>query len=590
MEKILVAIFFTTAFISCSKKETEEIKPNIVIVLTDDQGWGDLSHTGNSNLSTPNIDAIAKNGVTFNRFYVSAVCSPTRAELLTGRHHVRGGVYSTGGGGERLDLDETTIGDVFQQAGYKTAAFGKWHNGMQYPYHPNGRGFDEYYGFCSGHWGNYFSPMLEHNGEIVKGDGFVIDDFTNKAIEFIESNKESPFLVYLPFNTPHSPMQVPDKWFNKFKDKDLPMLHRDASKEDIEFTRAALAMCENIDWNVGRLTQKLKELELEENTILLYFSDNGPNSWRWNGGMKGRKGSTDEGGVRSPLVMQWPGKIRSGHNIMEISSVMDLMPTLADMAGIAVNTNKPVDGISLKPLILEDGEKWQERIIINHWKDRTSARNQGFRLDKDNNLFDMEEDPGQKEDVSNKHPEIKKTLLEEKDRWIDEVLAELPQEETRSFPLGHPDFIWTQVPARDGVAHGNIKRSNRWPNCSYFTNWLSVDDKITWEMEVFEDGKFEVELYYTCAEENVGTVLELSFGDNGISKNIDEAHNPTAFGMADDLIVRQESYVKDFKPISLGEIQLKKGKGVLTLQATEIPGAGAIDFRLLMFKRIDSNI
>ena len=156
------------SLLSCSAPSAER-KPNIVIILSDDQGWGDLSVHGNTNLSTPNIDSLARDGALFDRFYVSAVCSPTRAELLTGRYHARGGVYSTSTGGERLDLDEKTLGDAFKAAGYATGAFGKWHNGTQYPYHPNGRGFDEYYGFPSGHWGNYFSPILEHNGELVRG-------------------------------------------------------------------------------------------------------------------------------------------------------------------------------------------------------------------------------------------------------------------------------------------------------------------------------------------------------------------------------------------------------------------------------------
>ena len=180
-------------------------KPNIVIILTDDQGWGDLGITGNTNLATPNIDAIAKNGVMFDHFYASPVCSPTRAELLTGRYFPRLGVYSTSSGGERLNLNETTIAEVFKEAGYATAAYGKWHNGMQPPYHPNARGFDDFYGFCSGHWGNYHSPMLEHNGEIVQGEGFIIDDLTNQGLDFINRNKERPFFLYLPYNTPHSP-------------------------------------------------------------------------------------------------------------------------------------------------------------------------------------------------------------------------------------------------------------------------------------------------------------------------------------------------------------------------------------------------
>ena len=187
-------------------------RPNVVIVLTDDQGFGDLSVHGNTNLHTPTIDSLGRDGATFDRFYVCPVCSPTRAELLTGRYHPRGGVYSTSTGGERLDLDEKTIAQTFKAAGYATAAFGKWHNGMQWPYHPNARGFDEFYGFCSGHWGHYFSPQLEHNGKLVRGKGFVIDDLTDHALKFIEANRDRPFFCYLPYNTPHTPMQVPDRF------------------------------------------------------------------------------------------------------------------------------------------------------------------------------------------------------------------------------------------------------------------------------------------------------------------------------------------------------------------------------------------
>ncbi|NNE91597.1 MAG: sulfatase-like hydrolase/transferase, partial [Verrucomicrobiales bacterium] len=302
----LSGAFLLSAFANAAEK------PNVVIFLTDDQGWGDLSLNGNSNLETPHIDSLAKDGAMFERFYVQPVCSPTRAEFLTGRYHPRTGVYSTSAGGERLDLDETTIADVFQAAGYKTGAYGKWHNGMQFPYHPNARGFDDFYGFCSGHWGDYFSPMLEHNNQIVTGEGFCIDDFTNQAMDFMEAAGDSPFFVYLPCNTPHSPMQVPDKYWEEFKDKELELHNRDPKKEVDLHLRCALAMCENIDDNVGRVLKKLDDLGETENTIVLFFHDNGPNGVRWNGDMKGKKGSTDEGGVRSPLLVKWPAKIKPG--------------------------------------------------------------------------------------------------------------------------------------------------------------------------------------------------------------------------------------------------------------------------------------
>lgn len=565
--------------------QSSSTKPNIVIILTDDQGWGDLSIHGNTNLQTPNIDRLAKGGARFNNFFVSPVCSPTRAEFLTGRYHPRTGVYSTSAGGERMDLDEQTIAQVFKAAGYSTAMYGKWHNGMQYPYHPNARGFEDFYGFCSGHWGDYFSPQLEHNGKLVEGKGFIIDDLTDKAIQFIEDNKESPFLLYLPYNTPHSPMQVPDRWWNKFKDKELELRHGD--EEDLLFTRAALAMCENIDWNVGRLMERLKALRLEENTIVLYFHDNGPNSWRWNGGMKGRKGSTDDGGVRSPLFIRWPGKIEPGKNIASISAAIDLLPTLTDLAGIDPLVKKPLDGMSLKPLLLESQPAWPDRMIFNHWDGKVSVRTQQYRLDHSRKLFDMQRDQGQRQNIANQMLPVAEKLSAEVQRWREEVLSELPTSDTRSFPLGHPDTRYTQLPARDGQPHGNIKRSNRFPNASFFTNWIHVEDKISWNIEVVESGDFEVVLYYTCPQKDAGSTVELSFGESRLKGHIAEGFDPPLRGMENDRVERTESYVKDFKALNLGVVHLEKGEGQLTLQALRIPGSTVMDFRLLMFERVE---
>ena len=583
LKTLVLGILFFTTFQGVSQQE----KPNVIVILTDDQGWGDLSNSGNTNLNTPNIDNLAETGISFDHFYVSPVCSPTRAEFLTGRYHVRGGVYSTSAGGERLDLDETTIAQVFKNSGYATAAYGKWHNGMQAPYHPNARGFDDFYGFCSGHWGNYFSPMLEHNGEIVKSDGFIIDDLTNHGLAFIEKNKDKPFFLYLPYNTPHSPMQVPDKWWNKFKNKELEMLNREPGKENIPFTRAALAMCENIDWNVGRVAAKVEELGLSDNTIIVYFSDNGPNEYRWNGGMKGKKGSTDEGGVRSPLFIKWSGTLKSGKKISQIASVKDLLPTLTELAKVDYESQKALDGISLKPLLLEESPQWKDRLIVSHWAKKTSVRNEHYRLDHEGKLFDMVNDPGQSTDISAQHAEIKEQLSKAKEKWKAEVLSELPKKDIRTFPIGHPNYNFTQIPARDGKANGNIKRSNKFPNCSYFTNWTSVSDSISWEAEVLESGRFEVELYYTCAPEDIGSVFELRFKNHTLIGEVKEAYDPLFQNVEYDRIPRVESYTKDFRKTTVGIIDLEKGKGFLTLKALEIPGSQVMDFRLLMLKRIE---
>lgn len=562
--------------------------PNVVVVLSDDQGWGDLSLNGNGNLSTPNIDGLARDGARFDRFYVCPVCSPTRAEFLTGRYHPRSGVYSTSAGGERMDLDESTIAETFRAAGYATGAFGKWHNGMQYPYHPNGRGFEEYYGFCSGHWGDYFSPPLEHNGQLVQGDGFCIDDFTNKAMQFMQAAVEQgkPFFAYLPYNTPHSPMQVPDRFWSKFDGADLKQRHRDPQRENLLHTQAALAMCENIDWNVGRLTEKLKDLGVADNTIVIYFCDNGPNGSRWNAGMKGRKGSTDEGGVRSPLIIRWPAKIDNGRVVTEISAAIDLLPTLASLADIDVASSKKLDGKSLASLLIGDGtEDWPEREIVSHWNGKVSVRNQRFRLGNGGQLFDIGADPEQRTNVASKHPKILRQLSAVAKKYRDEVLPG-HRDDNRPFLVGHENYAYTQVPARDAVGTGGIIRSNKYPNCSFLTNWTSTDEQITWEAEVGASGRYEVQLHYTCPSEDVGSTIELQFGKARLRTKITEAHNPPLRGGENDRSPRTESYVKDFRPVSLGVIQLEKGAKGLSLTAIEMPGKQVLDFRLLMFKRL----
>ena len=568
-------------------------KPNIVVFLTDDQGWGDLSLNGNVDLSTPNIDSLAEDGASFDSFYVCPVCSPTRAEFLTGRYHPRSGVYSTSAGGERLDLDETTIADLFQAAGYRTGAFGKWHNGMQFPYHPNGRGFEEYYGFCSGHWGDYFSPPLERNGKLVQGKGFCIDDFTNEAMAFMEKSvkAQKPFFAYLPYNTPHSPMQVPDRFWNKFKDKELKLHHRDPHKEKRLHQLCALAMCENIDWNVGRLLAKLDKLKVTDDTIVLFFHDNGPNGSRWNGDMRGRKGSTDEGGVRSPLLVRWPKGIKPGTKVPQIAAAIDLLPTLADLCDIPAKTAKKLDGISLKPLLTGRQEGWSERILISHWKGRTSARNQRFRLDNKGKLYDIPEDPGQRIDVGRKHPKVNAELSAAVKKFDDEVASELGTDD-RPFVIAHPGAKRTQIPARDATVHGGLKRSNKFPNCSFFTNWTKTEDKLTWEVEVGASGKYLVEMWYTCPKKDLGSVVQLSFTNKGsfvsVGNLVQQANDPPLRGMENDRSPRTESYVKAFKPMKLGVIELKKGKGMLTLQALKIPGSQALEFRLLMLTIVDN--
>ncbi|MFT4691866.1 MAG: arylsulfatase A-like enzyme [Limisphaerales bacterium] len=562
-------------------------QPNVVVFLTDDQGWGDLSINGNSNLSTPNVDSLARDGARFDNFYVCAVCAPTRAEFLTGRYHPRTGVNGVSTGQGRLNRDEMTIADVFRSAGYATGAFGKWHNGTQSPYHPNDRGFDEFYGFTSGHWGHYFSPPLDHNGKKVRGKGYVVDDFTDHAMKFMQSvttkNEEqgtkNPFFIYLPYNTPHSPMMIGDEFYDKFKDLDPAMKHRDPKREDVMMTRAALAMCENIDWNVGRVLKQLDELKLSDDTIVLYFSDNGPNSWRWNGGMKGKKSSVDEGGLRSPLHIRWPGKIKSGAIVPQVTAAIDLLPTLTGMAGIAMKPAKPLDGRSFGTLLLDESAELPQRDLFSVWRKRATVRTERFRLDSAGKLYDIRNDRGQSIDVFKKHPQEAARLRKAVAKYKQEMDGLSARFANRPFTVGYAKS--TTLPARDGVPHGTLQRSSKAPNNSFFENWTSTDDSITWDIEVGKAATYEATVYYTCAQGDVGAHMHLSTegkAPESTEQLVTEAFDPPLYDKSKERVEKSHYLVKDFKPLRMdGPIKLEKGRTLLRLRSLRISGQQAID-------------
>ena len=575
MKRLIFLSILIQFFISCKN----DLNPNILIILTDDQGWGDLSINGNTNLKTPNIDNIALNGASFERFYVSPVCSPTRAELLSGKFFVRSGVNGVTRGYERMNTDVKLISDFFKGKKYKTGAFGKWHNGSQPPYHPNNRGFDEFYGFTSGHWGNYFDPILEKNGKIIKTEGYINDVITNEAISFIQKSNK-PFLSFISYNTPHSPMQVPDKYFDG---KDILLRGRYSKRENIEKTKAAMGMIENIDENIGNVVRLLKEKGVYENTIIIFFSDNGPNGNRWNNDLKDRKGSTNEGGVRVPFFIQWPKNIKKGLKIKQISSVLDVFPTLLELTGN--ESLNDLDGMSLKrfldsPSLLDD-----ERTIFSYWNNRISARNNNYILDHENNLYDLVKDFSQYNPIEKDNNPHYQKLLNDKNEWLTKVVN--PNKEKlkrRPFTINYNTAKYTHLPARDAEINGDLKRSSIHANCSFIENWKNTNDYIFWEIDVLEDGINNIELYYTLEKESVGTEIALEFENQIIKKTIDEFHDPNLVGFEDDKIERIESYTKDFKKIKIGKMSFKKGLSRLKLKTTKKVGKKSIDFRLLILK------
>jgi arylsulfatase A-like enzyme len=598
MKQILsTAIVSLSALLACNAHaaDSHAARPNLIVFLADDAGWGDYGHSGNTQAATPNIDSLAENGVSLDRFFVCPVCSPTRAEFLTGRYHPRGGVRGVSTGHERLDPDETTIADAFRAAGCATGAFGKWHNGTQWPYHPVARGFDEYFGHTAGHWGEYFDAPLENShGRIVRTQGYIADVCTDKALAFIEKNKSRPFFCYVPFTTPHSPWAVPDEYWQRFKDKPIPQRATLPEQEDLDHTRCALAMLANQDWNVGRVLEKLDELQLAEDTIIVYFSDNGPNSWRWNGGMKGRKGSTDEGGIRSVCYIKWPARLPAGHTVTQIAGAIDLLPTLASLAGISTVGEKPLDGRDLSPLLLKQAADWPERMIFTAWNRNVSVRTQAHRLDNAGRLFDMTADPGQTTPINDKEPMLAARLAEAVERWREEMFGDedAPSEprnrrgsrrdavDPRPIHVGYAEFPITALPARDGEPRGGVERSSGAPNCSYFVNWNSTDDSMVWSIAVRTAGRYEAAIDYTCPVADAGSTIELSFGESRLSGKVRPGWDPPLYTNQDTLPrPPAESQMKEFRTLKLGTMDLRAGEGLLTLRALDIPGKSVMDVR-----------
>ncbi len=575
--------------------------PNVVVFLADDAGWGDYGFSGNTHSLTPNIDSIAQSGVSLDRFYVCPVCSPTRAEFLTGRYHPRGGVKGVSTGQERLNLDEKTVADAFKAAGYATGAFGKWHNGSQWPYHPMARGFDEYFGHSAGHWGEYFDPPLEENGKMIRAKGYIVDVCTDRALSFIDRNKDKPFLCYIPFTTPHSPWAAPEQNWERFKNKTITQHATQSDQEVMDETRCAYAMLENQDWNVGRVLARLREHGVADNTIVVYFSDNGPNSHRWTGGMKGKKGQTDEGGVRSVCYISWPAKLPARRTVTQIAGAIDLMPTLTALAGVARAGDKPLDGRDLSPLLTGASTDWPERLIFSTWGLNISVRTQTHRLDNQGNLYDMASDPGQTIPVNDKQPELAEQLQQAVAAWRKEMFGSASAGATaakgkakgkdmkkqaansvdpRPIHVGYREFPITMLPARDGEPVGEVKRSSGAPNCSYFVNWTSKDDRLVWNVDVQTAGDYAVTIDYTCPEADAGSTVELAFNEARLSGLVTPFWDPPLYTNQDTLPrPHGESQMKEFHTLDFGQISLPKGRGELTLRALEIPGKTVMDVR-----------
>lgn len=578
----IILIILGLSIFSCSKSVDP---PNIIIILTDDQGWGDIASHGNPDIDTPNLDALADAGARFDRFFVSPVCAPTRASLLTGRDHLRTGTQWVTYGLENMNSDEVTFGEVFKEAGYQTGLFGKWHNGSHYPMDPNGQGFDTFIGFKMGHLNNYFDTELEYNGETVQTEGFITDVLTDSALAFIERNKNAPFLTYIPYNAPHSPFQVPDRYFEKYKAQGLD-----------DKNASVYGMVENIDDNIGRVIDKLDELNLTENTIVIFLTDNGPNGGdRFNGNMKGWKAKVDEGGVRVPLFIKWPKRIPEKTVVKELTAHIDFLPSIAELAGIEFEETNLIDGRSFVPLIFEDEPTWEDRYLFTHqsrWDSLemypASIRNNRYRAVRYGDiweLYDMQEDPGQRTDISKWESEKTNEFAQAYNSWFDEVTKDLPT--SRPIPIGFKEASIVYLPAVESSFTGDIRFHGKsgWSN-DWLENWLNEEDQVSWELDVIESGQYQVRIEYTLTEGNEGVQVVAFSGDNQIQLNITEAYNPE-FIPSPDRVVRGEVYEKVWATKELGSIIIEEGKQIIRITNSEIPGVQGIDLKGVYLQKID---
>lgn len=493
-------------------------KPNVVIVITDDQGYGDLSCHGNPVLKTPQIDKLYGESVRLKDYHVSPTCSPTRSAFLTGHWTNRTGVWHTIMGRSMLRENEVTMGQVFKDAGYATGMFGKWHLGDNYPYRPEDRGYTEVMRHGGGgvgqtpdYWDNaYFDGSYWHNGTPEPVKGFCTDVFFDYAKRFMKSQKaaKKPFLTYIATNAPHGPMHSP-------KASSAP--YSDIKSEGL---RNFYGMIANIDDNVGKLRAFLKEEGLYENTIFIFTTDNGSSSgWKtFNAGMRAGKGSEFDGGHRVPFFMHWPeGGLTEGRDVEQLTAHVDVLPTLIDMCGIASPKNVKFDGTSLEPLINPTKDvQWPDRILITDsqrvkdpikWR-KSSVMTSQWRLINGKQLYDIKADPGQKKDVASGNPDVVTRLTAFYNSWWEELLPSFSN--ATAICLGHPKDNPARLTSHDWITTG----STPWNQAHVRKAQTGKANTGFWNVNVVEDGNYEVRLRRWPEEADLAINASLPPGAN----------------------------------------------------------------------------
>lgn len=448
-------------------------QPNVILIMSDDQGWGDFGTHGNTIIETPNLNQLAKNSVSWENFYVSPVCSPTRASLMTGRYNQRTKSLDTYLARSMMATDEVTIAEALQGAGYATGIFGKWHLGDNYPMRASDQGFEYSFIHKGGGLGQpsdpienekrYTNPILFRNNSEVTTKGFCTDLYFDEAIKFISDSviSQRPFFAYIATNAPHGPFgDVPEKLLNYYKTKDIASILPEELKADpklIDRVQRVAAMITNLDQNVGKLVDMLNTNKLLDNTLIIYLNDNGPNTQRFTGKFRGIKTNIHEGGVRSPLWMHWPEKFKTSKVITaNIAAHIDIMPTIMDACDLGVPEAFAFDGRSLLDTSIDPTQELSPRPVIIQAHRGASLiryhnfmiRDQQWKLSNDSGfsntrltekkpfeLYNLIADPGETNNLAAEHPDEVKRLTALYDAWYDDVTL------TRIRDKGIPDII-----------------------------------------------------------------------------------------------------------------------------------------------------
>ncbi len=518
-------------------------RPNIILMMTDDQGYGDFGFTGSTELRTPNLDAMAARSAQMETFYVSPVCAPTRASLMTGRYNYRTGVVDTWLGRAMMHPEEVTLAEMLGEAGYATGIFGKWHLGDVYPMRPTDQGFDEALVHRGGGIGQpsdppggegkYTDPILFHNGEPAPKEGYVTDVAFDAAMTWIEGaqRRGEPFFAYIATNAPHGPFHdVPEEEYAYYRE-------RLGEGEEADRLARIYAMITNIDDNVGRLFDGLRALHLVENTVVVYLNDNGPNTRRYVGEMRGMKGEVYEGGIRSPLLVHWPGRLQPGPASDRIAAHIDVAPTLLEAAGVAPPPGRAMDGRSLMPLLRREAVDWPDRTIVvqSHRGDvpvryhHFAVRSQRWKLLNNSGfgrhdlppgppafeLYDIERDPGESENVVDRYPEVVAQMRAAYDRWFDDVGSTRPDNYA-------PQRLHVGTPHENPV----VLTRQDWRYDAEEGGW-SRDAQGYWLLRVADKGPYELRVRFDS--EDAPETLQVRSSDVELSQRLDPGARSATF-------------------------------------------------------------